>query len=899
MKHITRGNVNPQGKQKVYFSCHKQDKHLLEEISNDILSLLDLAIFYTDDEQVDLENLKLMQLIVFPVTKKFIYEDNSSRLIDLKNALDNNIPILPLIQEEGLEFEFNKICGDIQCLNKLVKDHTQISFEKKLNEFLNSIFVNENLKRKVEEAFDGSIFLSYRKKDRKEAKKVMDKIHSFEELQSLSIWYDEYLIPGEDYSDNIEDEIKKCSLFVMVITPSLLEENNYVLTVEYPLAKKFNKKIIPILAVDTDYYELQKMYFDIPNYCCLEQEISKIVYDFRKKDTENYFDDNEKNYLLGLAYLSGINVEVNVERGIYYLEKASKNNHINARQKLASIYFDGILVKEDKTKAIELIKSAAPLSRLKYAKERTEENFIFMIESLQLWGRYLFEEKMYELSKMPYFIIKTECIVAKKHFSNQIINECLVDALISLGDIEFCLRNFEEARKYHEEAYDLLVKNNKLDDSYLKIVNLCRKLSNDCYVLGDMKFMRVYIEARVSVLQLYLKNNDSFEVLKMYYQSLCELGEVFYKEGDYKKASELLIGSINGIKEAYSKSHLNDYLVQSFFDSAYAYFLLSKIRIYEGNYIQAKNFLMYLENGYTTLFKNDLSKCASILYDIKFQYGSILIQERKFDEAINKFKDALIIIDGYIKNKSLSDIDNLIHIYQSICQCYLSIDDYDNAVKYMNKFMPLVKEYSTDESLGSLQNIFVSSTLIASICKKQNQIDVVEKALINALDAAIKMNKKETSIVRFIDLIKSYSALGDFYVEYDKNKSLYYYEKVYNSSKRIVDKTNDLEILHLTSLACNCIVYFYKNDLEKVKDIIDTGIIANKRWLEFINDENKEIALADFYFLKATIDKENIDVNLLNECKKIYLKHYENIKDDNILKKLEFVENVKKILEEN
>ena len=102
------------------------------------------------------------------------------------------------------------------------------------------------------------------------------------------------------------------------------------------------------------------------------------------------------------------------------------------------------------------------------------------------------------------------------------------------------------------------------------------------------------------------------------------------------------------------------------------------------------------------------------------------------------------------------------------------------------------------------------------------------------------MNKKETSIVRFIDLIKSYSALGDFYAEYDKNKSLYYYEKVYNSSKRIVDKTNDLEILHLTSLACNYIVYFYKNDLEKVKDIIDTGIIANKRWLEFINDENKE-----------------------------------------------------------
>ena len=85
-----------------------------------------------------------MKLLVIPVTKNFLYEENDARLKDLKFALENNIPVLPLIQEVGLELEFNKLCGDIQCLNKYNLDKTQISFNKKLEDYLNNIFIFYN-----------------------------------------------------------------------------------------------------------------------------------------------------------------------------------------------------------------------------------------------------------------------------------------------------------------------------------------------------------------------------------------------------------------------------------------------------------------------------------------------------------------------------------------------------------------------------------------------------------------------------------------------------------------------------------------------------------------------------------------------------------------------------------
>ena len=51
-------------------------------------------------------------------------------------------------------------------------------------------------------------------------------------LQNCAIWYDEFLIPGENFNEAIEVALKKSGLFALAVTPNLVNEENYVMSTE-------------------------------------------------------------------------------------------------------------------------------------------------------------------------------------------------------------------------------------------------------------------------------------------------------------------------------------------------------------------------------------------------------------------------------------------------------------------------------------------------------------------------------------------------------------------------------------------------------------------------------------------------------------------------------------------
>jgi len=123
LKYKTRGNSTPQGKPRVYFCCHPEDfNRCFESISNEILAKQNCAVWYTDEVIVHDEDffvdLKQMQLFVMPVTTNLLCTENQAIDIEFKFAIENHIPVLPLMQESGLEELFNKRCGDLQFLDK-------------------------------------------------------------------------------------------------------------------------------------------------------------------------------------------------------------------------------------------------------------------------------------------------------------------------------------------------------------------------------------------------------------------------------------------------------------------------------------------------------------------------------------------------------------------------------------------------------------------------------------------------------------------------------------------------------------------------------------------------------------------------------------------------------------
>ena len=257
----TKGNSNPSGKPRVYFTCHPEDfEKYCGRICDDIWKTHDCAIFYTANmseviEEQDKEtDLGSNNLFVVPVTFRLLTQPCRAMDVDLAYAMENHIRILPFVMEDHPDQSFydkySEKFGKRQYLHPNSGDDTELPYEEKLKQNLESALISGKMAQRIREAFDAYVFLSYRKKDRRYANELMRLIHKNPECRDVAIWYDEFLGAGEDFEKNIDTALEKSKLFALLVTPSLLEyqENgkpNFVMEKEYPAACRAGKMILP------------------------------------------------------------------------------------------------------------------------------------------------------------------------------------------------------------------------------------------------------------------------------------------------------------------------------------------------------------------------------------------------------------------------------------------------------------------------------------------------------------------------------------------------------------------------------------------------------------------------------------------------------------------------------
>ncbi|MBE6988066.1 MAG: tetratricopeptide repeat protein [Ruminococcaceae bacterium] len=360
----TKGNGSPQGKARVYFTCHKDDFDLyFEQVCEYIFKSHDCAVYYTADmnEVIDeadkATDLESNNLFVVPVTFKLLSTENRA-MDDVRFAFDKHIPVLPLMMESGLDAIYSRPdkFGELQYLSSFSSDATEVSFAEKLKKYLESVLVSDEMAKRVRAAFDAYIFLSYRKKDRKYANQLMRIIHSKPECRDIAIWYDEFLTPGESFRENIDKILADSKLFTLLVTPNLLEEHNFVMEQEYPAAVKSGIEILPAEMEETDKNILAEKYANLPEISNPNDDEAfrkRLAQSIEKIATSANDDDPEHNFLIGLAYLDGIDVEVNRERALELITKAAKAKLPEAMEKLVDMYYNGSGVKVDFNNAIK------------------------------------------------------------------------------------------------------------------------------------------------------------------------------------------------------------------------------------------------------------------------------------------------------------------------------------------------------------------------------------------------------------------------------------------------------------------------------------------------------------------------------------------------------------------
>ena len=266
---VTRGGASPKGRPRIYFCCHPADfqtyfgpivRAILEEKSDVAVWYYDPAAGVPSGEEY-LTDLRQMQLFVFPVTRHFLDESSSAKDVELALALQEHIPILPLVIEAGLESEFDQKIGNVHALSFPLAEGGKMP--PAVGRLLRSIFPEsmqeEGLSDNVFGSFDAYLFLSYRKQDRVIAEKLIKMIRAKQPLDHTAIWFDEFIVPGEDYNEDIAAAIRGCSVFLLLATEHLNESSNYVIDKEnephnyvidqeIPAATQIGKPVCVVLA---------------------------------------------------------------------------------------------------------------------------------------------------------------------------------------------------------------------------------------------------------------------------------------------------------------------------------------------------------------------------------------------------------------------------------------------------------------------------------------------------------------------------------------------------------------------------------------------------------------------------------------------------------------------------
>ena len=389
LKYRQLGQGSVKGSQKVYYCAAPGDhEKYFDSIAFSLAACYpNISFWYSDDkgasgpgfsseETKDLFfDLAQMNLFVIPVTRKFLTEKNRAREKEFSFATEHYIPVLPILEEPGLEELFNKTCGNLQCLSAAYEDDTALPFETKLKAYLDSVLLGDETLAKIRESFGGYIFLSYRKKDRAHAQEVMRLIHRDPSCRDAAVWYDEFLTPGEDFNDSIRQAFDRSSLFALVVTPHILEEGNYVMDQEYPMAVKAGRSVMPVVAVETDESALEKYYPGIPErWECSDDCLDMIAEKVRTELSLTVRDDPDHRYYIGLAYLSGVDLEADPEKAFSLISSAASDGVEDAYKKLVDMYRTGTGVERDYYEAAKWSQSYVNLLEKMMAADVQDES---------------------------------------------------------------------------------------------------------------------------------------------------------------------------------------------------------------------------------------------------------------------------------------------------------------------------------------------------------------------------------------------------------------------------------------------------------------------------------------------------------------------------------------------
>lgn len=555
-----RGDFSPNGLQKVFFSFYPEDKERMEKIADDILDISNCAAWYHEDsmtaDDINLDDLGMklqeMKLFVVIVSTNYLANDSLAKNWEYRFAMEHHIPVLPIAVESGLEeyfaAEMNRIhegYGDIQLLRSEVTDRTEISYYQKLVRDLGAILLENEEVERIKQAFSGKIFLSYRKKDRRYANELMHTIHDIPSLRNVSIWFDEFMSSGEKWSDQIGDALKQSDVFLLLVSPSITEPDNYVIREEYPAARKQDKTIVSVGKNEDksklpDIEDLRQIFpglrvlVDGDNADELESVLQEIT-----AETES---TPETDYLIGLAFFNGIEMERDTEKAISLIVASARQNFPEAVEKLAEMYWKGDGIAVNYENSILWRKRLVDLYEKKFDEIKEPGEMLGYFDALERLATCLYELSSFrdsllyakQLAKLMEKITFFSDSLDFQHFYARAYDLCGKNCR-RLGLYDDALAYADKYQKLAKKQYE----QKPSTDNLHNISVACERVGDAYYAVGDFEQTECWYLKALEIDRRIDEEQKSIASAFTLSASLLVLGDVHIRCGNYKKADQI------------------------------------------------------------------------------------------------------------------------------------------------------------------------------------------------------------------------------------------------------------------------------------------------------------------------------------------------------------------------
>ena len=717
LRYKTRGNASVQGKPKVYFCAAESDiKKYYDEICADIFTTHNCSVWCrtAEGEKEDIyEDIGLMNLFIVPVTTALFGAEGIKVKQETDFAHSRNIPVLPLVLESGLYELYEEIYGSMQYLDKTVRDMTAKSYAEKLKSYLDSVLIGDETAQKIRDSFGAYIFLSYRKKDREYAHRLMRLIHKNDFCEDIAIWYDEFLTPGEDFNSSIVDAMEKSQLFVLTVTPNLVNEDNYVMTTEYPMAADRGKTIFPAEMVDTDRELLVARYDGIPECVKTEdmEEFSRRMKAVVETMDRKFCDDDEHRFLMGLAYLGGVDVETDYEKAVKLITLKAEDGYIDAVRKLMNMYRNGEGVKRDYAKAMEYEEKLVRLLQERYEAENSEENRLEWLYAMSAYTDTLRECKLYDRAEVFCREFIQEAEKTEAEYQSAEYKNILAGAYNRMALVYSDMADIHNAEKYFRLFVETTQHNPEADLRDVAISNY-----NMGFILkdtGKLSEAKEYYLRGLSAQETVVSWGYSYDLINLAI-ILGGVGRVCQEQQNCAEAHSWMDKAIKTAQQAWEETKTDNDLREL------SVIITRKGLLYmeEGNYIEAekqlsKAFDISMELAQRAGTMND-ERNVAVAY---INAGYVKSLAGNLSEAISCYKKALDITDALAQKLHIIKLDeDKGTIFTNISDTYKSMGEYAKAAEYALRAISvaenLVKRTDMTGAMESLEAYYNAYGLI-------------------------------------------------------------------------------------------------------------------------------------------------------------------------------------------